>query len=270
MARKLEALGRAVESAFSFRGRPDRLALGTDPSTVSEGRPEESADPDSLRQRLERARAAWMHEMRPFSDAFGCVRFPLAPQLAERHLEHARVLPDREHILKKMTSGGIAAEVGVQTGRFSRAIIDLCRPAKLHLVDRDLRAFSIAEQFRSDVDAGTVCLHEGDSSSVLRGFPEAYFDFVYVDADHTYAGVKRDIEAAKSKVKESGCLVFNDYTFWSPAECMPYGVVQAVNELCIEDDWEVLYLALAHYMYCDVAVRRRLVNVEPRNGEFRK
>jgi hypothetical protein len=69
--------------------------------------------------------------------------------------------------------------------------------------------------------------------------------------------VIRDIAAAKAKVAPSGFLLFNDYTFWSPTECMPYGVVRAVNELCLNDDWEFAYLALGNFGYMDVALRRR-------------
>jgi len=89
----------------------------------------------------------------------------------------------------------------------------------------------------------------------LQSFPDSYFDWIYIDAQHTYKGVKRDIPAA-AKVKSDGFLVFNDYTVWSQVEMQPYGVVAAVNELCLEDQWEFAYLALPPHMYCDVAVRR--------------
>ena len=36
----------------------------------------------------------------------------------------------------------------------------------------------------------------------------------------------------------------------------PYGVVAAVNELCIEDGWEIMMLALPSHLYCDVAVQK--------------
>ena len=95
----------------------------------------------------------------------------------------------------------------------------------------------------------------------LKQFPDSYFDFIYFDGDHSYHGVKRDIEAGKSRVKEEGFLIFNDYTYWSPAECMEYGVIQAVNELCREDEWKIVYFALGYYMYCDVALKRHQYSV---------
>jgi len=96
----------------------------------------------------------------------------------------------------------------------------------------------------------------------LGSFPDEYFDWIYIDAQHTYDGVKRDIAAARRKIKADGLLVFNDYTMWSYVEMQPYGVVAAVNELCIEEGWEIVYLALPSHMYCDVAVRR--MNRNPR------
>jgi Methyltransferase domain len=99
-------------------------------------------------------------------------------------------------------------------------------------------------------------LHKSDSAETLQSFPDAYFDWIYIDAQHTYEGVKRDIAAAAAKVNSDGFLVFNDYTMWSYVEMQPYGVVAAVNEFCIEHDWEFAYLTLPDHMYCDVAARK--------------
>lgn len=212
---------------------------------------------EDIDQALQKARAAWLEIMRDYKDPFGCIKLPITPMLTERHLENCRLLPSRESILHRMRVGGIAAEVGVQTGQFSKSILDICQPSELHLIDIDLHSFAIHEKFKTEIDTGIVHLHEDDSPSMITEFPDSYFDFIYIDGDHSYQGVKRDIQVAKSKVKEPGFLIFNDYIYWSPAECLRYGVIQAVNELCLEEDWEIIYFALAHYMYCDVALRRR-------------
>lgn len=211
-----------------------------------------------LNLQLQVAQMAWMDKMAEFKDSFGCIQMPVTPTLTQEYLNNCRVLANRETLLHRMKSDGIAAEVGVQTGRFSRSILNICRPSKLHLIDLDLATFSIREQFKVEIDRGIVQLHEGDSSSIIQAFPDGYFDFIYIDGDHSYEGVKRDIQAAISKVNQRGFLLFNDYTYWSPVECMRYGVIQAVNELCIEGNWEIVYFALEQHMYCDVAVRRMI------------
>ena len=48
----------------------------------------------------------------------------------------------------------------------------------------------------------------GDSTKVLPELNEE-FDFVYIDGDHSYQGVKSDWEFTKDKWKK--CLLFDDY-----------------------------------------------------------
>jgi len=218
----------------------------------------QGAKSKDIREDMSKARDAWFRVMGPYKNSFGCIQLPHpAPMLTDKQVEGCYVLPDRETILQKMKRGGIVAEVGVQAGEFSRSILDICSPSQIHLIDIDLRSHAIHEKFGKEINAGIVQLQEEDSSSALKKFPDSFFDFIYIDGDHSYNGVKKDIEAGKSKVKKDGFLIFNDYTYWSPCECMEYGVIQAVNELCREDDWKMIYFAFGYYMYCDVAIRRR-------------
>lgn len=212
----------------------------------------------NFEQQLHKAQDAWLEKMEKFQGSSGLVHFPLLPMVTDRHLENCRVLPNREAILHKMKVGGIAAEIGVLEGQFSKSILDFCRPKKLHLIDINLRRIHSNEKFKVEIDSGIVELHEGDSSSIIQKFPDHYFDFVYVDANHSYGGVKKDIQAVESKIKQNGFLIFNDYTLWSPCECIMYGVIPAVNAFCLEKDWEFVYFALECFMYCDVAIRRRV------------
>lgn len=64
-----------------------------------------------------------------------------------------------------------------------------------------------------------------DSSAAARSFPDGYFDLVFIDADHFYGEVRKDIEGWLPKVRTGGILAGHDYNKRS----FP-GVVMAVDE----------------------------------------
>ena len=179
----------------------------------------------------------------------------LAPQLRDDHLRDCAIVPDRTALLERLPKGGIVAEVGTLEGEFAREILRIVEPHQLHLIDHEIRP-RVREMAEDSSLRERLWVHHRDSAEALEAFPNGYFDWIYIDAQHSYDGVKRDIHAARRKVKSDGLLVFNDYTIWSYEEMEPYGVVAAVNELCIDDHWKLVYLALPCHMYCDVAVRR--------------
>lgn len=204
---------------------------------------------------IDRLGPLWLEVVRPFDKRLEPA-FEAPPPLERRHVMNCQVLPDRKVLASEvLEEGAVAAEVGTLRGHFARTLLDAAEPRELHLIDIDMRRLE-RELLAPELESGRVITHEGDSVAILSSFPDAYFDWIYIDADHSYAGVKRDIEAAKQKVKPEGMLVFNDYTFWSPLELQEYGVVHAVNELCRNDGWELRYFALHRFMYCDVAVSR--------------
>jgi len=184
-----------------------------------------------------------------------------APQLSEEHLRRCIVVPERSVLLERLPKGRVVAEVGTLHGEFARQILRLSAPKELHLIDHNIHP-RVREMSEDPSLRDRLRVHHSDSVEALGSFPDEYFDWIYIDAQHTYDGVKRDIAAARRKIKADGLLVFNDYTMWSYVEMQPYGVVAAVNELCIEEGWEIVYLALPSHMYCDVAVRR--MNRNPR------
>ena len=95
---------------------------------------------------------AWFRVLSAHKDSFGRIPLPHpAPIFTEKHIEGCYLLPDKETILKKMKTEWVAAEVGVQTGEFSRSIIDICSPSKLHLIDIDLTSYSIRKKFSTEI-----------------------------------------------------------------------------------------------------------------------
>ncbi len=154
-----------------------------------------------------------------------------APLLQDEHLRNCQVVADRISMLELLPKQGVVAEVGVAYGDFSQEILARTQPTELHLIDLEQRW---ADRFADRSDQ--VQIHLGDSSETLATFPDGYFDWIYIDADHSYEMVKRDTEVAKRKIKSGGLLVFNDYTVYDAFLAMPYGVPKTVHELCREEN----------------------------------
>jgi hypothetical protein len=65
-----------------------------------------------------------------------------------------------------------------------------------------------------------------------------------------------DITQAVRVIKPQGLIVFNDYVKYSPLELVQYGVMEAVNDLCLRQNFEMVGLALHGLGYFDVALRK--------------
>lgn len=119
------------------------------------------------------------------------------------------------------TSG---AEIGVDKGILFGMLLKACPSLTLTGVDlfpdklRSHRAFDYARQF-----ADRARLIEGDSVASAAEVPDGSLDFVFIDADHSYEAVRRDIEAWRGKVRQGGWIGGHDYNRKFP------GVVRAVN-----------------------------------------
>ncbi len=200
-----------------------------------------------------RMRQEWLEKMSPFRGFGPSDLFPPLPLLPAERFTGCTLLPQREDILKRLPQGSIGAELGTQEGWFARRMLDFVNPKELHLFDIDLKPLYA----KGDADLiARVQLHEGDSSTLLAQFPHDYFDWIYIDGDHSYEGVSRDIAVARTRVKPGGLLIFNDFTLWSPLECIDYGVPHAVCELVANEGWNFIYFALNPWLYNDVALER--------------
>ena len=155
---------------------------------------------------------------------------------------------NRLRFLRKMPRGGLAIEIGVWRGEFSRGILDELKPAKLCLIDpwknfedHDTESFSGREAadkmeqifsdvvglYRAEIDAGTVEVMRQMSGTALPAFADESITFAYVDGDHSYEGVKADLAALMPKMAFGGVMAFDDYHlrgWWGD------GVLRAIHE----------------------------------------
>ena len=185
--------------------------------------------------------------------------WPSARSLEDKHICNCRFVENRNRMLEYMPKNAVCGEVGILTCDFSKIIFETTKPSKLHLIDIDNKAVEIArEKFASEIADKTVAVHQGDSAEIIAGMPENYFDWIYIDGDHSYEGVKRDLDAARLRTKPDGMIAMNDYVFFETSGFSKYGVVEAVNEFCLDYDYEIIYFALQARMYNDVVLRKIL------------
>jgi hypothetical protein len=83
----------------------------------------------------------------------------------------------------------------------------------------------VCERFSSDTRVKVI---RDFSKNASLMFEDDYFDFIYIDADHTYEAVKSDLESWYPKLKKGGIMSGHDYV--EVTTSVPFGVVQAVNE----------------------------------------
>lgn len=186
-------------------------------------------------------------------------KFEWAPSLHPIHTLKCKVYPDRKDMFRKLTADAlVGAEVGVQGGFFSQFILETLNLDTLYLLDIDLSQINHKENYliAERAESGTVVYLEGWSDKTLKSIPDASLDFIYVDGGHNYDVVKSDLEHARRVIVPGGIIICNDYTQYSPIEQAPYGVMKAVNEMCLEQNYELIGLALQGAGYHDVALRK--------------
>jgi hypothetical protein len=73
-----------------------------------------------------------------------------------------------------------------------------------------------------------VTFLQGDSAETIAGLP-GHFDTVFVDGDHTYEGVTRDIRALRGRIVHGGVVMFHD-RFHPENATGVCGVARALDE----------------------------------------
>lgn len=172
-------------------------------------------------------------------------------RLENIHLADAKLLVDRSALLHQLPHNSICAEIGVADGSFSKKIIEITQPIKLHLIDKwNTKRYSDAmlEELKKELDgkisSNKVVINQGDSIQVASVFPDDYFDWIYIDTSHTYDHSLEELKAYSRKVKQKGIIAGHDYIKGNFVEGSRYGVQEAVHQFCVEYKWKIIYLTM--------------------------
>lgn len=169
--------------------------------------------------------------------------------LQQKHIQNLKVLLNRESLLKFLPKHAVCAEIGVDQGDFSIMLLKETKPQKLHLIDawgdplryHDGLKDLVRAKFKNEIEQKVVELNIGYSTTVLKEFTDHYFDWVYLDTDHTYKVTADELAILKNKVKPEGIIAGHDYIIGNWAGDCRYGVIEAVHEFCANNNWELIY-----------------------------
>jgi hypothetical protein len=151
------------------------------------------------------------------------------------------IFNSRIELIEKYKPKGIGIEIGVLRGDFSKIILQNSSELQLYLLDCWSAQTKEVYYDPSNVDE---CQHYCNLSYTLANlkdyfnrikilkefsdiavnfFPNDFFDFIYIDANHSYEAVLKDLNIWYPKLKSGGLFSGDDYV----PTC---GVIRAVNE----------------------------------------
>ena len=196
------------------------------------------------------------------------------------------VATEREKLVEYLPKGAVAAEIGVAHGAFAAVLLEKTAPRQLHLVDpwshnegddRGELLASVAHdragpapapppnaageeifgavqgRFRGDRRAS---FHRQYSYRAAGAFPDRHFDFVYLDGDHRYEYVLRDLLDFSEKIKDDGLILGHDFFEDEFAAKENYGVVGAVGTFLARTNF--VFVALTHELFPTFVLARRI------------
>jgi hypothetical protein len=157
----------------------------------------------------------------------------------------------RLDVADRVPKASIGAEIGVLRGDFSQVLLARALPRELHLVDpwvvtdnasyadalyststttqaaMDQMYDAVRCRFADEIAKGQVLIHRDRSERALAKLPDDYFDWIYIDGDHTHQATLADLTLSARKVKTGGIVAGDDYMlggWWKS------GVVTAVHD----------------------------------------
>lgn len=147
---------------------------------------------------------------------------------------------NRDIVINRFKKDGVGCEVGVWRGEFAHRILNQAKPERLYLIDpwmelpgKEKYKFQYQRQREMDtfrrlkryIKNRTAIILRYTSDQAVQFIPEP-LDYVYIDGDHSYEQVSKDLRNYYKLVKPGGVLAGDDYA--------DENVARAVRDFCDE------------------------------------
>lgn len=156
---------------------------------------------------------------------------------------------------------GEIAEIGSFKGDFAEVLRNRLKPKRLHLIDPWTGSIVSGDQDGNNVlcydgqnlydyvhhrfrDDHSVVIHRALSSDIR--FANLSLDLVYIDGDHSYEGVQKDLQLAIKWVRYGGWICGHDFAMnkHKTKNHYDFGVQRAVLEFCKEHGFRIWALMM--------------------------
>ncbi len=143
-------------------------------------------------------------------------------------------------VLFKELGFNLGAEIGVETGRYSKCLCTVNPNLKLYAVDIWEKNDGNYNKARKRLASFNCQIIRDLSMNAVKRFADKSLDFVFIDAAHDYDSAKEDIREWSKKVRRGGIISGHDYN--NGLRGQPRGVKGAVNEWVKKNNIRPLFI----------------------------
>lgn len=174
---------------------------------------------------------------------------PQNHRIGDKHVANAKLIANRQSMLNLLPKNCVVGEIGVDNGDYSEKILETCTPIKLELIDlwgtnryNNDKFLNVSNKFAEQINNEEISITRMKSTEAADCFEDNYFDWIYLDTDHSYQTTIQELYAYEDKVKKKGYIAGHDYAMGNWNKQYKYGVIEAVAEFCVEENWRFVYL----------------------------
>lgn len=201
---------------------------------------------------------------------------PKPKRLRSKDVKSCVVHANQESFLNALEKNGVFLEIDVHFGDTTRKLFTQLSPHKVYVVDlfnthkfkkiwkqnapkdylnrTDLDLF--ISRFKPEIQAGKLKVLQGSMDETHQFLNNNSLNAIIINTEGTYEMIQKSVNLALPKLKPDGFLLFSKYSIFNYRSGRFSGVVQAVNELCIEEGFILSHLLLDPFGFHNVALKR--------------